>query len=90
MKYIMFLQKTGELERNIPIIFPDTLIHEEVAVAIESLIRKMGEVRLKSAGTINIYGDIAVSGKSTTLNIESNGDDARIISIYDYFHGIDC
>lgn len=88
MKYIMIEQKVGEITRKIPIIFPDILIHKDIADAIIPILSKMGESKIVSAGNFNNFMCDYTIGKSSTLNIEANVDDAEIINSYDYFHGI--
>jgi hypothetical protein len=86
----MFEVDVGQgLKRQIPIIFPDSLIHKDMAEATEPIVRRCcnSNVKLISAGNISSVTQ-EVSGKSTTLNIESNSEDSSTISMYDYYHGI--
>lgn len=79
----MFEQQIGSVSRSIPIIFPDSLIHEEVYIAIRELV----DGNITSAGDISST-TLQCSGKSTTLKIESREEDSEIIRMYDYFHGV--
>lgn len=86
MKYIMFEVTQGDLKRKVPIIFPSTLVHSEVAKALckisglSSRIVGAGELTIRTTGC---------HGKSTTLKIGSKSDDTKIINTYDYSFGIE-
>lgn len=73
---------------NMPIIFPSTMVHAEVAKAVEGLFPPGMEV--VSAGDINlVMSDIHVSGQSATLNLDSRPEDAAIIKMHDYLQGLE-
>lgn len=93
MKYIMLKVEQGEIDRELPIIFPDLFVHEDV---FKALVRNTSPdsnliiTGVASAGFIN-SADIKSKcyGESTTLKKKSRGqtDDDRI-KMLDYFHGI--
>lgn len=87
MKYVMFAQKAGDLELRLPVIFPNSMVHESVAIAIIRAYAIEG-VMLKpvSAGDYNPFNG-SVSGKSETLDLPSHPDDARVILFCDYGAG---
>lgn len=83
-KYIML--ESGMF--RYPIIFPDKLVHDEVVKQIIPLIPGK-EVKIISAGSIEGVEVDGVGGRSTTLNIDSLGEeDERLINVYNYGHGI--
>lgn len=85
MKYIMFLTEVAGIQRKVPIIFPDFLVHIEVAKAMKDLI---GSSKIASAGDVEL--DVrSVHGKSTTIGISSKTEDKEIISMYNYFQGME-
>lgn len=86
MKYIMYEKKVGDLIRKIPIIFPNELVHIEVARALSNLI---GTSRIVGAGDCYIKVD-SCFGNSTTIGIKSKPEDKEIINDFEYFHGIEC
>ena len=93
MKYIVIEQKTKELDRVIPIIFPDALVHKDVYESVVHMLRRTehpeleAEYEVYSAGSCDVK--VQCSGKSETLGVESliKGDDS-IINMYDYTHGL--
>lgn len=86
-KYIMLEIQEGY---RFPIIFPDKLVHKDVAEALRRCTpSKKGPAVATSAGTIEILDVRGVGGSSETLCIESLGvDDENIINNYNYGHGI--
>lgn len=91
MKYVMLRVKNGLLERDVPIIFPDMLVHKHVAdVMCEHLRRAhmVDSVRPVSAGEVNV-DEVTCHGESTTLKLSSRGaEDDTVILNYDYLHGV--
>jgi len=93
MKYIMFLAEARGLQVLIPVIFPKNLVHKFVATCMEPCIKAHGYFTVIPirAGDVSIFGtDITCSGKSDTLNLKSDPNDASIIHNYDYSHGMNC
>lgn len=94
MKYIMFLDKLG---RRFPVIFPDELVHANVAEAIQTAVRQ-GELEAGltdwscpepiTAGSIDILC-VGTHGHSETLSLKSEYNDRVIINVYDYDKGVD-
>jgi hypothetical protein len=88
MKYIMLEQIIGDIVRKIPIIFPDILVHDDVArVLIIDLCAKNLDTKVVSAGKI-VMKCLETYDKSTTLKLQANKIDKDIINSYDYLHGI--
>lgn len=90
MKYIMFEchLKGGDIVQFIPFIFPKNLVHRQVASYIGPMLRLQFEtVRAINAGEYDPTSGVT-SGRSTTLNLESNVDDGMIIQCYNYTGGI--
>ena len=92
-KYIMMnvqLKGKGEdsVEKLLPIIFPDILVHADVYAALrrcDSL--KNFHVAIHSAGECQI-DCLDASGKSETLMVSADPEDEKTIQMYPYFHGI--
>lgn len=90
MKYVMFEVSRGGLTRKVPVIFPDSLVHREVAGKLMSLLRDEFEsVKVASAGSINSFDFGGTThGGSETLKVASDPNDATLIKMYDYFGGV--
>jgi len=86
MKYIMYIKEIEGIKRKIPIIFPDSLVHIEVAKALKDLVHTS---KICSAGEINMVAS-STFGESTTLGIKAKKEDVEIINDYNYFHGLEC
>ncbi len=86
MKYIMFVKPIGGIEHYVPVIFPNFLVHSDVAKAVLAT-DQMKDFKVDSAGE---YGPLngACSGKSDTLNVKAKSPrDEVIISHNDYGSG---
>lgn len=90
MKYIMLKVSLQDgLTKLVPIIFPDFMVHEDVAEVIKvclAMQHKM-ESEVYSAGEIT-FEEPHCSGKSETLKVDASDADSAIIAMYDYFHGL--
>ena len=91
MKYIMVKITGEELDQFVPIIFPNSLVHSEIAKSIKRMImwdRREGGVTIVSAGDYCIMNRTC-SGRSETLGLESRGMvDESIINMNDYHNGL--
>lgn len=89
MKYIMYRVKMGGYVRDIPVIFPDSICHDDMAVMAGEAVRmhSLSKVDVKSAGFLNLRVD-ATFDKSETLGLAADERDAAIINLYDYHHGV--
>jgi hypothetical protein len=78
MKYIMLEDTEG---RKIPIIFPEHLVHADMATMVRGLLaRSQKAIAMPvGAGFIHLGTDISVSGESETLNLQSRVIDAAYI-----------
>lgn len=89
MKYIIFQSKVGMITRELPVIFPDALIHKEIADAI---VAHNADLKLRpiAAGQCNSLEMLCQCyGESTTLGMRSRGNiDSKLIAAMDYLHGI--
>jgi len=90
MKYIMLAHSSENMDRFMPIIFPDELTHAIVA-AIMLCSPELEGFAVRSAGSIQLGGTIMgkhfptiCDGWSETLNLQSHPEDAKIISLYEY------
>lgn len=95
MKYVMLeITLAGDEAQPfmLPIIFPDKLIHKDMAMSVKKVAWSTWprcKVNVVSAGEINL-GDVECFGSSETLDVESREDrDARTIETYNYLHGIE-
>lgn len=89
-KYVMFENKVGTLTVMFPVIFPDKMVHKDVAAHLRHLMPgwRHGGVKAVSAGKIEHLTVHGLGGNSDTLGLESNPDDKGIIDDYSYMHGI--
>jgi hypothetical protein len=94
-KYVMLRWKlSGSTAVDLPIIFPDKLVHADVAAAIMAMMEVNGYMKSDatiapiSAGMIEIILPEGLGGKSETLGLESVSQDATLIRNYAYNHGI--
>lgn len=91
MKYIVLRYQLGSLGLvEYPIIFPNCLVHAQVAEAIRQQGMAPGRfVGAVSAGEINSMSlTPQCYGKSETLKVSSRGDiDDALIATMDYLHG---
>lgn len=71
-----------------PIIFPGSLVHEDVRLAISPLLPSQPNC-VVSAGTIEGLSVLATTEKSTTIEIGSKPTDAAVINQFAYAHGIE-
>ena len=85
MKYIVFRTLDGRQE--IPIIFPNTMVHLEVA---QALVKLVGTSRVVAAGEFSSLDiDATCHGSSTTIGIKSREkQDSLMIGNYDYHFGM--
>lgn len=91
-KYVMLEVELGEVSQMVPIIFPDFMIHEDIAKCIQDVLKQNHQMDSKavSAGDINYIGSdyMMCFGESETLKLSADPKDARIIITYEYLHGI--
>jgi hypothetical protein len=90
MKYVMFRVKHGAVSRDVPVMFPDILVHQEVARAMMPCMRRHfdnANISLVSAGDFDQM-DCKCSGESTSLGLKARPEDGNIILTYAYLHGI--
>lgn len=91
MKYIMFeTELDNGLKQRIPIIFPDIMVHSQVARSIGHHFRREHDMDVTpvSAGFIRL-GDCSVHGESETLKLSANSGDGQIIRNYWWSKGIE-
>lgn len=89
MKYVMLRRKyTDGLIQDIPIIFPNMLVHADVAIAIRDVMYKYWpDIEIVRAGEYNISSS-ETSGSSESLELTSAIKDGDLILGHDYFHGL--
>lgn len=82
MKYVMFSKVGKTLTHHVPIIFPSTMVHADVAAAIAPLLEGF---EITSAGETN--GNLGAScyGSSETLGLSADSErDSAVIAMNDY------
>lgn len=84
MKYVMFrVPGPGGIDRLVPVLFPDSLVHREVAEALYPVVKGLPV----SAGEC-VVDVSSTHGRSSTLAMDSREEDADVISTHDYLHGL--
>lgn len=84
MKYIMYETADG---KRIPFIFPDFLVHAQVADRLGTLLQ-LSRAKPVSAGSIGTVVVAGISEGSESLALTSDPADATVINCYDYLHGL--
>lgn len=90
MKYIVMQRKVGDTIREVPILFPNELVHQHVAKALLSLPGNPYDFlnKVAAAGEVTL-GDVACFGHSDTLKIGSRDrEDERLIFGVEYGFGV--
>lgn len=72
---------------HFPIIFPDKLVHADVARALVG-VTPGKKVKVTSAGFLLLQTKVQMDQKSETLRLGPDPDDERMINNYIYGHGI--
>lgn len=89
-KYVMMKQRFDASVILFPIIFPDKLVHSDVArvMGVVPPIPGRSKAEVDSAGTIEHLRVIGLGGESETLGIASKLGDVGVIENYSYQHGL--
>jgi len=92
MKYIVLKTKVGDMEQRVPIIFPDFLVHSDVAKYVAGMLIRIHDrdpnITVSSAGFIEL-GDVKCYGESETCKVKSNPDrDGGLIEMFEYTNGL--
>lgn len=86
MKYVMLKIESGDMAQELPFIFPNQLVHSDIAAALES-VPGMEGAKVVAAGECHVQSKC--SGRSTTMNLSSRGKrDSENINTIDYCHGL--
>jgi hypothetical protein len=89
VKYIIFRTTVAGAAREVPVMFPQELVHRQVALRLERLIREIGDgdCAVVAAGTVRV-DSVVCTERSETLNVDSRGSkDKRLIESFDLLHG---
>ena len=91
MKYVIVeaVKEDSELKCEVPIVFPNFMVHEDMAKALSKVLLDQHGFDSKpiAAGEYNIMSG-SCSGRSDTLNLESRGNvDEQVINLNDYGFG---
>jgi hypothetical protein len=89
----------GRVEREVPMIFPDLLVHKEVADFTMRLLRREqpdGRMRVVKPVAAGFLSSMAIGhpdrqvchGESESLGLKSRPQDSKLIHLFDYAHGI--
>ena len=90
MKYIVMQRMIGSMVREVPILFPNELVHQHVASALLKLPGNPYKFlnKVSAAGDVDLDA-VVCSGRSTTLRIDSRGkEDADLILTVEYGGGV--
>lgn len=91
-KYVNINVRLGEFSFDVPIMFPDKLVHADVAAVMVAVVRRSfpgaKSVEVVSAGELGCLEVDGTHGGSSTLHVGSRPDDERMINSYDYAHGV--
>lgn len=92
MKYVMFKVEAKNMpERFVPIIFPEGLVHKDVAARVaRAVCDGYNAIRATpvAAGFVQLDA-VVCHGESETLGLQSMLlTDGRVIEQHDYLHGI--
>ena len=90
MKYLVFAVPFSTMTKEFPVVFPDDLTHSEVAAGFLANCAELKNGRVVGAGECSCL-DITpkCSGRSSTLNIDSRGDeDTASFIMRDYSAGL--
>lgn len=87
-KYVMFELQHDGLTIQFPVIFPDKMVHLEVATVMKFVGPLDEKAQVVSAGSIETLVVRGVGGRSDTLRLGSSSGDERTINLYNYAHGL--
>lgn len=88
-KYIMIKVTNGDGQQELPIIFPDVLVHRHVMGGLIVRLREQfTTVEVVSAGVVENLMIQAVTGYSETLNVMARTSDKDVINNYQQQHGV--
>jgi hypothetical protein len=90
VKYIVLqVENPDGVDLELPVIFPDALVHRFVAEAMVHVLRRRHDwVAVPvSAGSINLH-PFSCSGESETLKLKARPQDRDLIAGLDYSHGV--
>jgi hypothetical protein len=85
----MFRCKMRTLEQRVPVIFPEFMVHHDVAEVFRYVLKvrhKFTEVEPVSAGFFSVDSG-ECHGESETLALKASEDDGVTIRTYGYTHG---
>lgn len=94
MKYIVIRRRFNTVTQDLPIIFPDDLLHADVAAAIKSLVDTLPvppnatTEGVTSAGFIKFDTTPVTFGMSAGLGIAAKADDGALVMNHDFTNGI--
>lgn len=90
-KYIVVQVQTGSIAREVPILFPEQMVHALVAEVTKPLLRAhgwtVGEVVAAGECTLTVHSTEGVS-KSLKPNVYARDGDAQWLTMYPYHHGV--
>ena len=88
MKYVIYQRNYCGMKQEIPIIFPNQLVHLDVARVLSKVIGSSKIIAAGEFSSMDIGGE-RFGGTSTSIGIGSRGKmDAAVISNFDYFQGL--
>lgn len=86
MKYIVFTKRMKSLTIHVPIVFPNMLVHADVAKMLTCDIGPLAGYTADSAGECSTYGhDFMCAGESVTLRLAAKpARDQQLLHMADY------
>lgn len=86
MKYVGIDVGHGNLTKRLVVVFPDDFVHKDVAEALKTVARKSWPKSHVSTGSGGFIGVVAgdTYGKSESLGLTADKDDARKFNFADY------
>ncbi len=90
MKYVVIQVPLGkELLREIPVIFPNEIVHLDIAKTLIAMCPGFEKGKAVSAGFVNSMDiDAPLHGKSDSLKLITRDEDKSLVQMNDYLHGI--
>lgn len=89
MKYVVFKRQLRGLTVLHPVIFPNHLVHADVAEDLTKPGASLAGWKVDSAGSVSLFMEPMCNGLSETLGVRSKPErDSRLIRMNDYGAGL--
>lgn len=86
MKYVVFVKRAKTITIHVPVVFPNMLVHADVAKMMTCDIGPLAGYKADSAGECSTFGhDFMCHGESTTLGLKAKPNrDSELLHMADY------